>query len=294
MDPTIPFAGTATPLRASDLEAASRALAVDIPTIEAVLTVETGGSGGFLSDGSGRPRILFEPHKFGAATGGRYTASHPDISSAAWRPGVYLGGAAEYGRLARAVALDRPAALSSASWGLFQILGSNFKSAGFTNVEAYVAAMATGEGAQLLAFIAYCKAENLARALREKNWAGFASRYNGPSYAINKYDVKLAQAYAAAAARRLPPTEIPPVPAVGDGGAAITLRIGDRGALVQRVQRALRGREAQLSIDGMFGRATEAAVQRAQIAEGLTPDGIVGPMTWAAIAALERPTAPLA
>jgi hypothetical protein len=33
-------------------------------------------------------------------------------------------------------------------------------------------------------------------ALQAKNWAEFAKRYNGPAYAQNRYDEKLAKAYA--------------------------------------------------------------------------------------------------
>ncbi|MFB9080551.1 N-acetylmuramidase domain-containing protein [Flavobacterium procerum] len=32
--------------------------------------------------------------------------------------------------------------------------------------------------------------------LRNKNWASFALKYNGPAYKTNKYDEKLARAYA--------------------------------------------------------------------------------------------------
>jgi hypothetical protein len=32
--------------------------------------------------------------------------------------------------------------------------------------------------------------------MQELNWAAFAKGYNGPGYAKNAYDVKLAQAYA--------------------------------------------------------------------------------------------------
>ena len=32
-------------------------------------------------------------------------------------------------------------------------------------------------------------------ALQNKNWAEFARRYNGPAYAQNRYDEKLAEAY---------------------------------------------------------------------------------------------------
>jgi peptidoglycan hydrolase-like protein with peptidoglycan-binding domain len=63
-----------------------------------------------------------------------------------------------------------------------------------------------------------------------------------------------------------------------------TVRQGDTGNAVRRVQRALR-RTANLSIvvDGIFGPATHAAVVEFQQGAGLVADGIVGPLTWAAL-----------
>lgn len=63
-----------------------------------------------------------------------------------------------------------------------------------------------------------------------------------------------------------------------------TVRQGDTGDAVKRVQRALR-RTPNLSVevDGIFGPTTHAAVVEFQQGAGLTPDGIVGPLTWAAL-----------
>lgn len=63
-----------------------------------------------------------------------------------------------------------------------------------------------------------------------------------------------------------------------------TVQQGAHGHVVKRVQRALR-RTPNLSIvvDGVFGPATRAAVVAFQEGAGLTPDGIVGPLTWAAL-----------
>ena len=64
------------------------------------------------------------------------------------------------------------------------------------------------------------------------------------------------------------------------GGGAVTaqmeetLREGDRGAAVKRLQRRLR-----ISADGVFGAQTERAVRRFQRRNGLVADGIVGPIT---------------
>ena len=57
------------------------------------------------------------------------------------------------------------------------------------------------------------------------------------------------------------------------------LRAGSRGASVRALQEALNGQGASLAVDGIFGRATRAAVVRYQASAGLTPDGLVGPRT---------------
>ena len=62
-----------------------------------------------------------------------------------------------------------------------------------------------------------------------------------------------------------------------------TLRKGDIGTDVEEVQRILNQdtRYDGLQVDGIFGRDTEASVRAFQADNGLSPDGIVGPMTWA-------------
>jgi hypothetical protein len=93
------------------------------------------------------------------------------------------------------MALDRQAALGSASWGLFQIMGFHYQKVGFDSVDAYVKAMFQSEGHQLDAFINFIKAAKLDAHLRAKRWARFAKGYNGPGYAKNQYDKKLEAAY---------------------------------------------------------------------------------------------------
>lgn len=54
-----------------------------------------------------------------------------------------------------------------------------------------------------------------------------------------------------------------------------TIRIGSKGNEVKTLQQKLK-----ISVDGIFGKNTDAAVRAFQKAHGLTPDGIVGPHTW--------------
>jgi hypothetical protein len=81
---------------------------------------------------------------------------------------------------------------------------------------------------------------------------------------------------------KAPKTE--PARAVGGGAVAIggKLRRGDRGEDVRQVQEALlRRRYLGVTIDGVYGRSTEAAIRRFQRRERLKIDGVVGEQTRA-------------
>ena len=58
------------------------------------------------------------------------------------------------------------------------------------------------------------------------------------------------------------------------------VRLGANGHPVRTLQHLLRAHGQQVSVDGVFGPLTEAAVKAVQTANGLTIDGIVGPQTW--------------
>jgi hypothetical protein len=179
------FQGTASPLSSQGLAQTAGDLGVHAPEIWAVLTVETKGYG-YLPDR--RPQILYERHFFHRLTQGQFDDG--DISASS--PGGYgPPGAHQYDRLAAAIARDRSAALQSTSWGLGQVMGSNFALAGFRNVEDMVAAMVRSEDAQLAAMGNFLTATRLGAALRAHDWTTFARGYNGPNFQINRYDVRL-------------------------------------------------------------------------------------------------------
>ena len=182
---------TKSRLTEADFQAAADALGVEVAAIKAVDATETAGKG---FEANGEPVILFERHIFHRKTKGRFSRQHPDISNPT--PGGYGSQASQHARLRRAVALDRQAALLSASWGRFQIMGFNHQVAGFNTVQGLINAMYKSERAQLDAFVNYLKNEGLADELRRHDWAGFARKYNGPAYRKNNYDTKLARFYA--------------------------------------------------------------------------------------------------
>lgn len=220
---------------------AAEDLGCELAAIQAVAEVESRGAP-FLSAPDNRPKILYERHIFSRLTGRRFDGNHAEVSNR--KPGGYEGGAAEYPRLEQAIALDRQAALKSASWGKFQIMGFNCKTCGFQDVEDFVEAMCDSEEAHLQAFVGFVQANKLDRALRARDWRAFAKGYNGPNFAKNKYDTKMASAYKKYA---------------GQGAT------GFRVNTVRDLQAALNflGADAGL-VDGLMGPKTRNAIRKFQ------------------------------
>jgi len=185
------FIGTAFPLDEPGQRAVLAALGVGAAELWTVLSVETKGFG-YLNDR--RPQILHERHIFSKRTNRKFDASNPDISNK--QPGGYgATGGHQYDRLHAAIALDRTAALESASWGIGQLMGFNCGQAGFDDVESMVTAMMASENDQLMAMAKWIVKNNLDKPLSKHDWAGFARGYNGANFAINQYDKKLASAF---------------------------------------------------------------------------------------------------
>jgi hypothetical protein len=244
----VEFAGKGTALTLDGLNSASAASRVGLPELWSVLSVETSGCG-FLPDR--RPKILFERHIFHRLTGGRFDDVDPNVSQPT--PGGYgAGGAHQYERLAAAIQLDRAAALQSASWGLNQIMGQNFAAAGFHQVEDMVAAMIESEDKQLHAGVQFIIGNDMDVLLRDHDWAGFARRYNGPNYADNDYDDKLAEYYQRYANGQMPDLQVRTV----------------------QVHLTYNGFSPG-SVDGVFGPNTASAIKRFQQSVGVEPTGVI-------------------
>lgn len=180
----------------SDILLAAARLNVSPAHIRMVMKVESGGRS---FDNAGRPVILFEPHVFHKRTGGRYGPS--PYSYARWKerpyPKSYDG---RWAQMADAAAKDEEAALESASWGLFQIMGYHWEAFGHANVQAFVATMVESEAGHLAAAVRYIEVNGLGPALRKcragdpDSCRDFARGFNGAGYARNSYHIKMAEA----------------------------------------------------------------------------------------------------
>jgi hypothetical protein len=182
---------------------------IPLAVLKAVCDVESSGSG-FLPipchtstgvDVSGYPKILYEGHIFyrlAKARGlpvARWSIEHPTLVYQQWTRAYYSKKPQdEYQRYAVVSSFNLELAVQSCSWGAFQIMGMNFKECGFKDWQSFFYAMQNQAG-QVVAFTEFIKTKNLIPILRDKDWAGFARVYNGPEYAQNNYDSRLATAY---------------------------------------------------------------------------------------------------
>lgn len=170
------------------------------PTIFAIAEVESGGRTGFLPDG--QLQVLFEAHLFYrelkklGLDADDLAKKHPDLISKTWNRKLYKGGSKENDRLSRAMQIH-PCAAFCASYGMFQILGSHWRRLGFSSVTQFVEFLQKGRGNHVIAFVHFIVSDRrLKNAVNTRNWADFAKYYNGADYAVNKYDEKIAAAYA--------------------------------------------------------------------------------------------------
>lgn len=194
-------------LKNADLVNAAERLGVPLASVYAVNEVESKGAC-FLDNG--KPVILFERHVMYRQLSkvrhegddvaelkrhaDQLAATNPAVVNP--KSGGYAGGSAEHQRLATARLIDDTAALESASWGAFQIMGFHWQRLGYASVQDFVAAMSTGESQQFDAFVRFIETDaTLFKALKGRKWAEFAKLYNGPDYQRNLYDIKLQRAY---------------------------------------------------------------------------------------------------
>ncbi|RWP44281.1 MAG: DUF3380 domain-containing protein [Mesorhizobium sp.] len=233
--------------------------------VQTVVQVEA-GTAGFWNDHN--MKLLYEGHIAYRETSGavRQKLVAAGLAWKSWGDVPYGKATVSRDRLRAAVEIAGDQAYRWASYGLGQVMGFNAEVCGYSSAKAMFDAFLDGEPSQVDGMMRFIKGTKLLDALRACNWKVFARGYNGSGYAKNKYDTKLASAFA----------KFRGGAPVADPWADGVLTIGDKGAVVEELQKILGGME----IDGSFGRATAQAVAAFQKAHGLKVDGIVGPKTW--------------
>lgn len=265
----------------TEIDVVASAHGIEPATLRAVAEVESGGRAFAYVGGRKEPLIRFEGHYFHRLLDGAERDRAQQQGLASPRAGAIKNPRKQADRWAlieRAAKIDRQAALQSVSWGIGQVMGVHWKTLGYGSVDALVREARSGVAGQIRLMLRFISVNRLVSVLHARDWAGFARRYNGPAYAKNRYDVRLAAAYARHRDTKPTPRSVP-----YSSQASALVKRGSRGEHVRDLQRMLTAVGFPLQADGVFGARTEASLRAFQRLNGLVVDGIHGPRTVAAL-----------
>ncbi|MDE6010611.1 MAG: N-acetylmuramidase family protein [Muribaculaceae bacterium] len=180
-------------LTESDFRKVAEELNVETAAIKAVVSIEAGAAmKGFWAPGI--PVINFDRtmyNKYASKATSRAGAKGETVPK-----GLTGQALREWTQLINARKINAQGANMGTFWGMFQIGGFNYKLCGCQSVDEFVRLMSYSELEQLELFAAFIRNTGFVNDLRALNWAGFARKYNGPSYAKRGYHTKMANAYA--------------------------------------------------------------------------------------------------
>lgn len=187
------FTNTCAPaVTGGDITILSARLGVTEKQMRAVAQVESSG-GGF--DSLGKPKILFERHKFHTMTGGQYsTTSYSNPKSGGYNEDSWA-------KLTQAIGKDVDAAFASASWGKFQVMGFHFEALGYPSPLEMAYTAVVSEAGHYEMLVRYVEEFGLSEEMamistNEDDCRPFAKGYNGSGYEKYGYHTKLAAAMA--------------------------------------------------------------------------------------------------
>ncbi len=176
-----------------DFRIVAEELGVEVAAIKAVVSIEAGANmKGFWAPGV--PVINFDRTMYN-----RFRSKAKDKSGAKGEkvPAGLTGYALrEWTLLINARKVNAQGANMGTFWGMFQIGGFNYKLCGCESVDEMVRLMSYSELQQLELFATFITNTGMLADLKNKNWSGFARKYNGASYARRGYHTKMAKAYA--------------------------------------------------------------------------------------------------
>lgn len=162
---------------------------VSLNQLLAVAEVESSGGG---YDSQGRPKILFERHKFHAATAGQFSVSSFSNPSS----GGY--GEDSWDKLGAAIATGYvDEAFQSCSWGKFQIMGFWFAAMGYTSALESSWRCVISEYGHYRLLVEYIKIAGLLPEMRQistdpDDCRPFSKGYNGSDYESGGHHTKIA------------------------------------------------------------------------------------------------------
>lgn len=176
----------------------AREAGIDAAALLAIAEVESGGCALFQVAGRMEPAIRFEGHYFDRRLSGRIREQaragglsdpvagkvrNPRLQTERWR------------LLNRAMEMSRKAALESTSWGIGQVMGAHWAWLGYQTIDELVAEARHSVAGQARLMLRFIEKAGLKDTLQAHDWAGFARRYNGPAFARNRYDSRMAAAF---------------------------------------------------------------------------------------------------
>lgn len=179
-------------LTEEDFRIVAEELDVEVAAIKAVVLIEAGKQmKGFFAPGV--PVVNFDASMYRAhALKAKNRSGDKNAKVPAGLTGYALR---EWTQLVNARRKNSDGANMGTFWGMFQIGGFNYKQCGCSDVDEFVEIMSESEFSQLELFAKFITNTGMLTDLRNKNWAGFARKYNGASYARRGYHTRMAAAY---------------------------------------------------------------------------------------------------
>lgn len=185
-------------LTEEDYQIVADSMGIEVATIKSIVEIETGRCHDGIVE-PGIPLVNFDASIFKSFMRRARKSYSKHLSSPAFKaPNTRKYGSfgkAQWARLESARKINKDIADRATFWGMFQIGGFNWKKCGCDSLEEFVNRMSTSEFEQLKLFAEFCKNTDLIKYLKEKKWAAFAYRYNGPGYKRHHYDIRLRKAY---------------------------------------------------------------------------------------------------
>lgn len=175
----------------ADFKLVADELDIEVAAMKAVVIIEAGEKmEGFAAPGI--PIVNFDASmwkKFGTKGSGK------GDPNATVPKGISGHALKEWTQLTNARKKNVDGANMSTFWGMFQIGGFNYKKCDCNSVGEFVERMSYSELEQLELFARFITNSGMVNDIKNKNWAAFARKYNGPNYAKRGYHTKMARAY---------------------------------------------------------------------------------------------------